>query len=432
MLQFLKTINEYLWNFPMLIALLGTHLFFTFRLGFIQKKVFKGIKYSIQPESSDNGDLSSFAALTTTLAATLGTGNIIGVSTAIALGGPGALFWCWITGILGMATTYAECYLSILYRKKTSDGSYIGGPMYFLEHGLHKKGLAVFYAVCTLIASFGVGCTTQSNAISTTSSSLWHLSPYLVGFAVAIPIGLVLIGGIKSIGNVCTKLVPAMGVFYIFGCVVLMVKGHDQIIPALKLIFHAAFQPTALTGGILASSLQTACRYGIARGLFTNEAGLGSAGIAAASARTDNPKRQALISMTATFWDTVVMCAITGIVIVMVLVNDPSVAVRYGIGEYTTAAFAALPFGTYLLGISLIAFALATLLGWFYFGEKATDYLFGKKSIKYYQLAYIVMIFIGAIMSLELVWELTDFINAFMAVPCLIGLIYLRNHIKKP
>lgn len=431
MLDFLKHMNHYLWNFPMLVILLGTHLFFTFRTKCIQKNVFKGIKYSIQPENSGNGDLSSFAALATTLAATLGTGNIIGVSTAIALGGPGALLWCWITGILGMATTYVECYLSIVFRKKTNHGTYLGGPMYFLEHGLHQKGMAIFYAVCTLIASFGVGCTTQSNAISTTASSLWNTSPYLVGFAVAIPVGLVLVGGIKSIGNVCTKLVPAMGAFYILGCVIIMIQGADLILPAITLIIEAAFQPSALAGGMLGSTLQTACRYGIARGLFTNEAGLGTAGIAASTAMTDQPKRQALIGMTATFWDTVVMCAVTGIVIVMVLIQNPSIVTQYGIGEYTTAAFASLPFGTYILGISLIAFALATLLGWYYFGEKATDYLFGRKGIKFYQTIYIVMIFVGAIMSLELVWELTDFINAFMALPCLVGLWGLREYIKK-
>lgn len=432
MLELLKQLNEYIWSVPMILVLLGTHLFFTVRLDFIQKHVFKAIKYSVKPEKSGNGDLNGFAALATTLAATLGTGNIIGVSTAIALGGPGAMFWCWITGILGMATTYAECYLSIRFRQKSSDGSYIGGPMYVLENGLHQKGLAYFYAFCTLIASFGVGCTTQSNAISTTSASLWNASPYVVGFVVAIPIGLVLIGGIKSIGKVCTKLVPAMGAFYILGCIILIFLNLDYVGDALTLIFRAAFHKTAIAGGMIGATLQTACRYGIARGLFTNEAGLGTAGIAAASAMTDQPKRQALVSMTATFWDTVVMCAITGIVIVITILKDPSLVASYSMGEYTTAAFSQLPFGETLLGVALIAFAVATLLGWFYFGEKASDYLFGKKSIKLYQLLYIVMIFIGAILSLELVWELTDFINAFMAIPCIIALFRLHKLIEKP
>lgn len=431
-MEFLKSINEYIWNFPMLVLLLGTHLFFTAKLGFVQKKVFKGIRYSIHPEKTGSGDLSSFGALATTLAATLGTGNIIGVSTAVALGGPGALFWCWITGILGMATTYAEAFLSILFRKRTEDGSYLGGPMYFLQYGLGKRGLAVFYAVCTMVASFGVGCTTQANAITETTSSLWKFSPYIVGFVIAIPIGLVLIGGIKSIGNVCTKLVPAMGAFYILGCMVILLKNASLIGDAVALIFKAAFTKTAFAGGFISATLQMACRYGIARGLFTNEAGLGSAGIAAASAKTNNPKRQALISMTATFWDTVVMCAITGIVIVIALLKDPTAIRGYGIGDYTTIAFKELPGGEFILGISLIAFAVATLLGWFYFGERATDFLVGKKGIKFYQLFYIVMIYVGATMSLELVWELTDFINAFMAVPCIIGLLGLSRFIEKP
>ncbi|MDO5294892.1 MAG: amino acid carrier protein [bacterium] len=429
-MEVLKRINEFLWNFPMLFLLLGTHLFFTFRLHFIQKKVFKGIKYSITPEKSGKGDLSGFAALATTLAATLGTGNIIGVSTAIALGGPGALFWCWITGILGMATSYAESYLCILFRRQNKDGSYIGGPMYFLQDGLGKKGLAVFYAICTMLASFGVGCTTQSNAITTTTKSLWGFSPYIVGFVIAIPIGFVLIGGIKSIGKVCTKLVPAMGAFYIVACIIILTKNAAFITDAITLILESAFTKTSFAGGLIAASLQTACRYGIARGLFTNEAGLGTAGIAASSAITKNPKRQALISMTATFWDTVVMCAITGLVIIIALLKDPLSAASYNIGEYTSIAFKELPFGETLLGFSLIAFAAATLLGWFYFGERATDYLFGKNGIKYYQLLYIVSIYIGAVMSLELVWELTDFINAFMAVPCIIGLLFLNKKIK--
>ncbi len=431
-MEVLKRLNEYLWNFPMIVILLGTHLFFTFRLKFVQKNVFKGISYSAKPDTKGHGDLSSFGALATTLAATLGTGNIIGVSTAIALGGPGALFWCWITGILGMATTYAECYLSIIFRKKTSDGTYLGGPMYFIEHGLHKKWLAMFYAFATLIASFGVGCTTQSNAISTTANTLWHVSPYIVGFLVAIPIGFVLIGGIKSIGKVCTALVPAMGIFYILGCIFLIIVNFNYLGPSLALILKSAFVPTSIAGGFIAATLQNACRYGIARGLFTNEAGLGSAGIAAATAKTDKPARQALISMTATFWDTVVMCAVTGIIIVIVMLKSPNLLFSFSIGEYTTVAFSQIPLGPTILGLSLIAFASATLLGWFYFGEKATDYLLGKRAIKFYQLAYIVMIYIGAVMSLELVWELTDFINVFMALPCIYGLFMLRRLIQRP
>lgn len=427
MLDLLKKCNEFIWGIPMLFLLFGTHLFFTLRTKFIQRHIFKAIHYSVTPEDTDHGDLSGFAALTTTLAATLGTGNIIGISTAIALGGPGALFWCWITGILGMATTYAESYLSILFRKKTSDNTFIGGPMQLLEHGLNQRGLAIFYAFCTLIASFGVGCTTQSNAISTTTYRLWGVSPIIVGFLVAIPVGLVIIGGIKKIGTICTKLVPAMGIFYLAGCFVLLFLNLRFLGSAIFLIFHAAFSSKAIMGGLIGGSLQSALRYGIARGLFTNEAGLGTAGIAAASAMTTHPKRQALISMTATFWDTVIMCAVTGLVIICNLIKNPASISEYNMGELTTAAFQELPFGTTILGISLIAFAVATLIGWSYFGEKAMDYLFGKKGIKYFQLLYIIMIFIGAVMSLELVWELTDFINAFMALPCIYALLKLQH-----
>lgn len=429
-MKIIELLNAYIWNFPMLILLLGTHLFFTIRLKFVQKDVFKGIRYSISKDKSNPDGLSGFAALATTLAATLGTGNIIGVSTAIALGGPGAVLWCWLTGILGMATTYAECFLSSIYRVKSASGSYVGGPMYILEYGLNAKKLAIIYALCTLIASFGVGCTTQSNAISTTGESLWNWSPFIVGFCIAIPVGLVIIGGVQSIGKVCTKLVPAMGAFYLTGCLILLVMNHDYILSSIVLIGRSAFQPTAIAGGTIASSLQTAARFGIARGLFTNESGLGTAGIAAASANTANPKRQALISMTATFWDTVVMCAITGLVIVTNLEKNPTSIQNYSNGELTTAAFEALPYGTTLLGIAIIAFAVATLIGWSYFGEKATEYLFGSKGIPLYQLFYIVMIFIGAIMSLNLVWELTDLINAFMAIPCLIGILLLQNKVR--
>ncbi len=432
MLSLLKQINNFIWGLPLLLLLLFTHLFFTLRLGFIQKKVFLGIKESVRPDDSGHGDLSGFAALATTLAATLGTGNIVGVSTAVALGGPGAIFWCWITGILGMATTYAESYLSILFRKKTSDGTYLGGPMYMLQDGLKKRGLALFYAVCTLGASFGVGCTTQSNAITQTTTRLWNWSPYLVGFIVAIPIGLIIIGGIKKIGNACTKLVPAMGFFYITGCIIILFMNISLLPKAVELILRAAFSPTAISGGIIGGTLQTAARYGIARGLFTNEAGLGTAGIAAASAKSTYPERQALISMTATFWDTVVMCAITGIVIIVGLLNNPLAPYSYGIGELTSAAFNQLPYGQTILGVSLISFAVATLIGWSYFGEKATDYLFGKKMISLYHFLYIVMIYVGAVISLDLVWELTDFINALMSIPCIIALFMLHKLLKTP
>lgn len=435
MVTLLKTINEYIWGMPMLVLLLGTHLFFTFFLKFPQIKTKKAILYSVTPEKTtshkQSGALSGFAALSTTLAATLGTGNIIGISTAVFLGGSGAIFWCWFTGILGMATSYAECYLCVLFRRKNKNGHYVGGPMYALEHGLHNKWLACFYAFATLIASFGVGCTTQSNSLTETTSQLWNLSPYVVGLIASLVTGFVIIGGVKSIGKFCTKLVPIMGLFYILGCIYLLFLNRHFLLPAITEIFHAAFHPSAIAGGLIGSTLQTAMRFGISRGLFTNEAGLGSAGIAAATADTKDPTRQALISMTATFWDTVVMCAITGLVVVTHLLKYPMSASTVSPAGLTTAAFTTIPYiGTTMIGVSMIAFALATLIGWSYFGEKAVEYLFGQKSIPAYQVCYLVMIFIGAILSLDIVWELTDFINIFMAIPNILLLFLLRKKIK--
>jgi len=434
MLELLKYINNFLWGIPMPTLLFGSHIYFTVRLRVVQKHIGKAIRLSVTPDHSAEGDLSGFAALMATLAATIGTGNIVGVSTAIALGGPGALFWCWLTGILGMATSYAECFLGVLYRRKTSDGTYLGGPMYALEYGLKKRWLAVLFAFFTLVASYGVGCSTQARAVTETIHTLCCIPEYLVGIFVAIIVGLVIVGGVKSIGKICTKLVPAMALFYLLGCLVLLFLNYQYILPALRVILTSAFLPSklpaAVAGGFIGSTLRSATRYGIARGLFTNEAGLGSAAIAAAGAKTTSPARQALISMSATFWDTVVMCAITGLVIVANLLKSPASAKGYSFAELTTAAFSSLPLGNVFLGVSIIAFAVATLIGWSYFGEKAVEYLFGKSGISTYRICYIVMIFIGSILSLELVWELTDLVNACMALPNLLCLFCLRRQIK--
>lgn len=429
--SFIKELNSLLWSAPLMLLLLGTHLLFTIRLRFIQKKVGTGIRLSVKTDDEGSGDVSAFASLTTTLAATLGTGNIVGISTAVALGGPGSIFWCWITGVLGMATTYAECYLSFLYRKRTTDGTYIGGPMYILENGLHAKSLAVLFCIFTLLASFGVGCSTQAKAITETAHTLWGLNIYVVGMAAAIVTGLVIIGGVKKIGFICMKLVPAMGAFYILGCLIILVMNHNTLLPSISLIFRSAFQVRAAAGGFIGSTMMLAARQGLAKGLFTNEAGLGSAGITAAASKAPKPERQALISMTATFWDTVVMCAITGLVIVSTILKDPDCINGYSFAEYTTAAFAKIPYvGTFMLGVSIICFALATLIGWSYFGEKAVQYLFGKKGIKVYHLLYMLAVFIGSIISLELVWDMTDTFNAFMALPNIIALLILSKKVK--
>jgi alanine or glycine:cation symporter, AGCS family len=434
MLDLIKNINNFLWGIPLPALLFGTHIYFTFHLKGVQKHIKTAIRLSVTPEKdSAEGDLSSFASLSALLAATIGTGNIVGISTAVALGGPGAIFWCWLTGVLGMATTYAECFLGVLYRRKTSDGTYLGGPMYALEYGLNKKWLAVLFCIFTLMASYGVGCSTQARAVTETASTLWGFPEYIVGMIVAVVVGLVIVGGIDSIGKICSKLVPAMGFFYIFGCIIILIMNYKYLLPALMNIIEAAFSPSklpaAVAGGFIGSSLRSAARYGIARGLFTNEAGLGSAAIAAAGAKASHPSRQALVSMSATFWDTVVMCAITGLVIVTNLMKNPSSVEGYSFAEFTTAAFRSIPYGNILLGISLIAFAIATLIGWSYFGEKAVEYLFGKSGIGTYRVCYIVMIFVGSIMSMKLVWEMTDLVNALMAVPNLICLFLLRKQI---
>lgn len=433
LIDFLKSINNFIWGVPLPVLLFGCHIYFTFRLKGVQRHIGKAIQLSVTPNSDEEGDLSGFASLTATLAATIGTGNIVGISTAVALGGPGAIFWCWLTGLLGMATSYAECYLGILFRRKTSDGSFLGGPMYALEYGLNKKWLAILFSVFTLMASCGVGCSTQSRAVTETAKTLWNLPEIAVGMIVAIIVGFVIVGGVQSIGKICSRLVPAMGLFYILGCIVLLIMNSGYIGSALEIIVKSAFTstrlPAAVAGGFIGSTIRSAARYGIARGLFTNESGLGSAAIAAAGAKTSHPSRQALISMSATFWDTVIMCAITGLVIVTNILKSPGSVEGYSFAELTTAAFDSLPLGNIFLGLSLIAFAVATLIGWSYFGEKAVEYLFGKSRINTYRLLYIIMIYLGSIMSLELVWEVTDLVNAFMALPNLICLLLLRKKI---
>ena len=414
---------------------MGTHLFFTLKLHIPQRHIGRALRLSITPDrqsaSSPSKNLSAFGALATTLAATLGTGNIIGVSTAVALGGPGAVFWCWLTGILGMATSYAECYLSVLFREKNADGFFVGGPMYVLKNGLHSKGLAKFYAFCTVCAAFGVGCTTQSNSLTQTTSSTWGLSPHLVGMAAAFVTGLVILGGIRSIGNICMKTVPALGILYIGSCFVLLFINRDVLAGSVLVILEHALMPRAILGGITGYSLKQAARYGIARGLFTNEAGIGTSAIPAAASGAKSPSRQAYVSMTAVFWDTVVMCLVTGIVIVANMLYDPASIQGIPSTGLTSAAFAHLPYvGDAFLTVSLIAFAVTTLIGWSYFGEKATEYLVGNKGIPYYKLLYILMIYLGAIIPMNLVWECTDLINGFMALPNILALFCLRRYVK--
>lgn len=432
-LSLLSKVNGFLWGCPLLLFLLFTHLYFTFKTGCIQKKLPEALRLSINSEpgsdKTSHSGLNAFTALSTTLAATLGTGNIIGISTAVAFGGPGAVFWCWITGVLGMATSYTECYLSLKFRQKRSDGSFFGGPMYLLKDQLHSPCSARCYAYLLLLSSFCVGCSTQSQAVTETLHTLFDIPPFFSGLCLAALIGLVLLGGITGIGSVCTWLVPAMGAFYLISCVILLILYIDYLPDAIAAILSSAFSFSSVTGGILGSSFLLSARYGIARGLFTNEAGLGSAPVTAANS-SGRTEQQALVLMSATFWDTVVMCGITGVVIVSTSLAVPDLFSGIGAGNYVFASFSLLPLaGESLLGISIILFATATLLGWSFFGEKATEFLFGKDQIKTYRFLYCFMIYTGSQMTMSLVWELSDFFNALMFLLNVSTLFLLRKHL---
>lgn len=434
-METLSRINDFLWSFPLLLLLMGTHLFFTVKLRLPQRHIGKAIKLSVTKESNTKTESghnpSPFGALATTLAATLGTGNIVGVSTAVALGGPGAVFWCWLTGILGMATAYAECYLSMLFRQKGCNHSYSGGPMYVMQNGLHSKAMAKFYAFCTMIAAFGVGCTTQANSLSQTALSTWQISPHLSGIAAAVAVGLVIMGGIRSIGHLCERIVPLLAVLYIGSCFILLYINRGFLFSALCLILKSALFPQAVAGGVAGYSLRQVVRYGIARGLFTNEAGIGTSAIAAASSSSPSPSRQAYISMTAVFWDTAVMCLLSGLVIVTNMLKNPASLIHVKETGLVDAAFSYLPlWGNDFLSLSLTAFALTTLIGWSYFGEKAFSYLWGEHNLGVYKLLYIVMIYIGAVIPLKIVWECTDLINALMIFPNVLSLFLLSRQIK--
>jgi len=430
--SFLQSINQFLWSGPLLFLLMGTHLYFTMKLHFPQKNILKAIRLSVTPSGKKDGNnLSVFATLSTTLAATLGTGNIIGVSTAVALGGPGAIFWCWVTGILGMATAYAECFLSVRFRSRDKDGAYQGGPMYVWQNGLHRPSVGKFYGLLTLTAAFGVGCTTQSNSITQTTSLSFGLNPHIAGFAAAIIAGLVIVGGIRSIGNVCMKIVPFLAILYTASCVLLLILNREALLPAIRLILTHALAPRAALGGAAGSSLMLTARYGIARGLFTNEAGIGTAAIAAAASETDDPARQAYVSMTAVFWDTVVMCLLSGLVIVSNLLLHPQSAQGVNEAGLTEAAFSYLPLlGNVFLSLCLVAFAITTLIGWSYLGEQAYRYVTGNKGVFVYKVAYIVMIYVGAVLPLNLVWECTDLINALMVIPNVAALFLLQRFLR--
>ncbi|MBS7319859.1 sodium:alanine symporter family protein [Prevotella sp. P3-120] len=430
----MNTINEFfsvtsslLWGWPMIILLLGTHLFLTIRLHFPQRHILKAIRLSVQRDPDATGDVSQFSSLATALAATIGTGNIIGVATAIALGGPGAVLWCWLTGVFGIATKYAEGLLAIKYREKKPDGKVIGGPMFALEKGLGWRWAAILFAIFTALASFGIGNTVQANAIATLAYETYDISPYITGTVICLLTGAVILGGVKSIARVCATLVPLMALFYILGCIYIIGVNIDYAWPAIKLIVTSAFSPQAAGGGFVGTTVMMAARYGIARGLFSNESGLGSAPIVAAAAQTRNPVRQALVSSTGTFWDTVVICAMTGIVIVSSVLAYPDITFDNG-AVLTKMAFSKIPIiGTPLLTFGLLTFAFSTILGWCYYGERAVEYLKGRRWMLVYRMIFIVAVFIGSVMQLGVVWNMADCMNALMAIPNLLSLLALNG-----
>ena len=368
MMDVISSIQGVVWGPIMLVLLFGTHVFLTLRTKVIQRYVFKGIKLSVTPDKEAEGDVSGFGALATALAATIGTGNIVGVATAIASGGPGAVFWVWLTGCFGIASKYGEAVLAIKYRVKGKDGGMIGGPMYALERGLKQKWLGVLFALFAGFACFGIGNGTQGNSITGMVNDTFGVSPYITGAILTILTGVVIIGGVKSIAKVCEKLVPFMAGFYIIGCIIILILNHAYVLDALKLIVSSAFTPKAAGGGFIGSTVMMAIRFGIARGLFTNEAGLGSAPIVDAAASTRNPVRQGLIAMTGVFWDTVIVCALTGLVLVSSIMKDPAGMTGLTGGDLSSAAFGNIPvIGPIVLTIGLITFAWSTILGWSYY-----------------------------------------------------------------
>lgn len=428
----LKNLDSFMWGVPMIVVLFGTHIFLTFRTGFIQRKVFKGIKLSVtKNHDNSEGDVSQFGALSTALAATIGTGNIIGVSTAITLGGPGAVLWMWLTGVLGIATKYSEALISVKYRVKTENGTMLGGAMYALERGLKMKWLGAIFAAFTAMAGFGIGCSTQANSIASTLKDSFGIPMWSSGIVIAVLVGVVIIGGVKSITRVCEKLVPFMAIFYMVGCFIILIMNADVLGQAILTIVKAAFTTHAAGGGFIGSTVAVACRYGAARGLFSNESGMGSAPIVAAAAKTKNPVRQALVSMTGPFWDTVVICLMTGLVIVSSVIKNPAIDVKTS-SLLTNAAWHQIPVvGSIILSISLAIFAFSTVLGWSYYGERAAEYLFGKKIIKPYRVAWVLVALLGTLMSLDLVWTIADILNALMVIPNVIAMLLLNGVIAK-
>ncbi len=427
----LQSIDNFVWGPPLLILLVGTGVYFTFSLGLIQFRHLPTALKMVFTKSGDSkskGDVSAFAALCTALSATIGTGNIVGVATAIKLGGPGALFWMWLAALFGMATKYAECLLAVKYRTTDDKGGMLGGPMYYLRDGVKSPLLATLFAVFALgVALFGIGTFPQVNAILDASEVTLGADRTMAAVILTVLVAMVTLGGIKSISRVAGKVVPTMAVIYIVSCLGILVNNSDQILSAIELAIVSAFTPTAASGGFFGASVMLAIQSGIARGVFSNESGLGSAPMAAAAAKTDSCARQGLISMTGTFFDTIIICTMTGLALIITGAWQTDLAGAM----MTTHAFAvglnADTLGPILVSVGLLFFAFTTILGWNYYGERCVVYLFGTKAILPYKVLFIALVFSGAFMKLDMIWLIADIVNGLMAVPNLIGLIALRQ-----
>ena len=433
--NFFDTLGGWVWGPAMLVLLVGTGVWLTLMLRGLQfSMLWFALKQAFKPHgkkedgSDHEGDISHFGALMTALSATIGTGNIAGVATAVVLGGPGAVFWMWITAIFGMATKYGEGVLAVKYRVVNKKGEMSGGPMYYIERGLNMKWMALLFALFGTIASFGIGSSVQSNSVAMSIKSSFNIDPWITGVVLTVLTGIVILGGIKSITKAASIIVPFMAIFYVLGGLVIIVLHIDMLWPAVDKILTEAFNFSAAAGGMAGAAI----RYGVARGVFSNEAGMGSAPIAAAAAKTDHPVRQGLVSMTGTFLDTIIVCSITGIVLVMGILSNQSPAGETGAALTTHTFNNMLPGpGGWIVTFGLIFFAYSTILGWCYYGEKCAAYVFGDGFVPAYRVIYVITVMLGTVASLDLVWSAADTFNGLMAIPNLIALLLLSKVILK-
>ncbi len=425
----LSAIDSFIWGAPLLILLSGTGLYLTLRLGFIQIRYLpRALGYLFKKDKGGKGDVSSFAALCTALAATIGTGNIVGVATAVQAGGPGAIFWMWLVALLGMATKYAECLLAVKYRVRDKNGFMAGGPMYYIERGLGIKWLAKLFALFgVMVAFFGIGTFPQVNAITYAMQDTFNVPVLVTAIIVTLLVGLIILGGVKRIATASSLIVPFMAILYVTTSLVIILLNIEKVPDAISLIIYSAFDPQAALGGAVGFTVMKAIQSGVARGIFSNESGLGSAPIAAAAAQTREPVRQGLISMTGTFLDTIIVCTMTGIVLVLTGAwNNPELA-GATVTNYAFAQGLGTSIGATIVTVGLLFFAFTTILGWCYYGERCFVYLVGIRGVKLYRLAYIVLVGLGSFLHLNLIWIIADIVNGLMAFPNLIALIGLRK-----